>query len=96
MQGVQRFLERTLKLRINQDKSRVAPTGQATFLGFTFRGVRIRWTGKAFREFKRRVKELTGRSWFVSMELDSTARPVSPGLGELLRDLGLLSADPGS
>ncbi|HAA03188.1 MAG TPA: group II intron reverse transcriptase/maturase, partial [Syntrophobacteraceae bacterium] len=44
MQGVQRFLERTLKLRINQDKSRVAPTGQATFLGFTFRGVRIRWT----------------------------------------------------
>jgi RNA-directed DNA polymerase len=23
---------------------------------------------KAFREFKRRVKELTGRSWFVSMD----------------------------
>jgi RNA-directed DNA polymerase len=69
MQSVQRFLERTLKLRINQDKSRVAPTDQATFLGFTFRGVSIRWTEKAFREFKRRVKELTGRSWFVSMNL---------------------------
>jgi len=41
---------------------------QATFLGFTFRGVGIRWTEKVFREFKRRIKELTGRSWFVSME----------------------------
>jgi RNA-directed DNA polymerase len=67
MQSVQRFLERTLKLRINQEKSRVAPTDQATFLGFTFRRGSIRWTDKAFREFKRRVKELTGRSWFVSM-----------------------------
>jgi RNA-directed DNA polymerase len=67
MQSVQRFLGRTLKLRVNQDKSRVAPTDQATFLGFTFRGVSIRWTDKAFREFKRRIKEFTGRSWFVSM-----------------------------
>jgi len=33
-----------------------------------FRGTKIRWTEKAFREFKRRGKELTGRSWFVSME----------------------------
>jgi RNA-directed DNA polymerase len=68
MQSIKRFLERTLKLRVNQEKSRVAPTDQATFLGFTFRGVSIRWTEKAFREFKRRVKELTGRSWFVSMD----------------------------
>ncbi len=68
MQSVQRFLESILKLRVNQDKSHVAHTDQATFLGFTFRGVSIRWTEKAFREFKRRVKELTGRSWFVSMD----------------------------
>jgi len=27
-----------------------------------------RWSEKAFREFKRKVKELTGRSWFVSMD----------------------------
>jgi RNA-directed DNA polymerase len=68
LQSVQRFLERNLKLRVNQDKSHVAHTDHATFLGFTFRGVSIRWTDKAFREFKRRGKELTGRSWFVSME----------------------------
>jgi RNA-directed DNA polymerase len=68
MQSVQRFLGRSLKLRVNQEKSQVACTDQAAFLGFTFRGVSIRWTDKAFREFKRRVKELTGRSWFVSMK----------------------------
>lgn len=65
-QSVQRFLERTLKLKVNQEKSKVVPTNQATFLGFTFRGTKISWSDKAFREFKRRVKLLTGRSWFVS------------------------------
>lgn len=68
MGSLKRFLERTLKLRINQDKSRVVPTNQVAFLGFTFRGTKIHWLEKAFREFKRRVKELTGRSWFVSMD----------------------------
>ena len=67
-QNLQRYLERTLKLQVNLDKSKVAPTGQITFLGFTFRGAKIRWSEKAFREFKRRVKLLTGRSWFVSMD----------------------------
>ena len=68
MASVQRFLERKLKLEVNQDKSQVASTNQTNFLGFTFRGTRIRWSDKAFREFKRRIKQLTGRSWFVSME----------------------------
>mgnify|MGYP002399457677 CR=1 FL=1 len=68
MGSLKRFLESVLKLRINQDKSRVVPTNQAAFLGFTFQGTKIHWSDKAFREFKRRVKELTGRSWFVSMD----------------------------
>lgn len=68
MASVQEFLERKLKLRVNQDKSQVAKTDQTNFLGITFRGNKIRWSDKAFQEFKRRVKELTGRSWFVSME----------------------------
>ena len=66
-QGVQRFLERKLKLKVNQEKSRVGSTDKTDFLGFTFRGTKIRWSDKAFREFKRRVKKLTGRSWFVTM-----------------------------
>ena len=65
--GVQRFLERKLKLKINEKKSQVAPTDKIDFLGFTFKGTKIRWSDKAFREFKRRVKQLTGRSWFVTM-----------------------------
>jgi RNA-directed DNA polymerase len=68
MQSVQQFLERSLKLKINPDKSRVAQTDDAEFLGFIFKGSTIRWSEKAFREFKRRLKRLTGRSWFVSME----------------------------
>ena len=68
MESLKRFLERTLKLRINWEKSRIVHTNQIAFLGFTFRGTKIHWSEKAFREFKRRVKELTGRSWFVSMD----------------------------
>ncbi len=44
MQSLQRFLERTLKLEINQDKSQVVPTNQVAFLGFTFRGTKICWS----------------------------------------------------
>ena len=46
----------------------MALTNQTNFLGFTFKGTKIRWSDRAFREFKRRIKQLTGRSWFVSME----------------------------
>jgi len=68
MRSVQRFLERKLKLKVNEKKSQVDKTDKTNFLGFTFKGTKVRWSDKAFREFKRRVKELTGRSWFVSME----------------------------
>jgi len=68
MQGIKGFLERKLKLSVNENKSQVAKTDNTDFLGFTFRGSKIRWSDDAFREFKRRVKRLTGRSWFVSMD----------------------------
>lgn len=68
MSGIKRVLEQRLKLEVNMEKSRVSPTNQIDFLGFTFKGTKIRWSDKAFHEFKRRVKHLSGRSWFVSME----------------------------
>lgn len=43
------------------------PTNQATYLGYTFRGTKLRWSNEAFADFKHRVKELTGRSRGVSM-----------------------------
>ncbi|MFH7326441.1 group II intron reverse transcriptase/maturase [Desulfurivibrio sp. C05AmB] len=67
MTGITRFLERKLKLAVNQEKSKVAPTNESIFLGFIFKGAKVRWSDKAFAEFKRRVKKLTGRSWGVSM-----------------------------
>jgi len=57
-----------MTVKVNEEKSRVVETDNSVFPGFTFSGKKIRWTEKAFREFKRRIKRLTGRSWFVSME----------------------------
>ena len=68
MASICHYLERQLKLSINQEKSKVASTNEITFLGFIFKGASIRWSDKAFAEFKRRVRKLTGRSWGVSME----------------------------
>jgi RNA-directed DNA polymerase len=51
MESLKRFQKRKHKLRINEEKSRVVPTNQAAFLGFTFRGTKIHWSEKAFREF---------------------------------------------
>jgi RNA-directed DNA polymerase len=67
MASISRFLARRLKLSINQEKSKVASTNEIAFLGFIFKGASIRWSEKAFAEFKRRVRKLTGRSWGVSM-----------------------------
>jgi RNA-directed DNA polymerase len=68
MRSVTRFLEKQLKLVVNERKSKVAPVGECSFLGFTFaQGGKIRWTAKSFVEFKRRVKRYTSRSWGVSM-----------------------------
>jgi RNA-directed DNA polymerase len=68
MGSVTRYLETTLKLKVNLAKSKVAPMSECAFLGFTIKGKKIRWTDKALADFKHRIKELTGRSWGVSME----------------------------
>ena len=58
--SITRFLDHKLKLIVNEQKSSVAPTDQSTFLGFAFKGTKIRWSDKAFCEFKRCVKKFTG------------------------------------
>ena len=68
MGSIKRYIERKLKLKVNEAKSRVAITDHINFLGFTFKGTKIRWSDAAFKEFKRRIRKLTGRSWFVSMD----------------------------
>lgn len=66
--SITRFIERKLKLTVNELKSKVVPTSQCRFLGFTFHGNKIIWHESAIMKFKRKVKEHTGRSKGISME----------------------------
>ena len=67
MASVTRFLTSQLKLVVNEHKSRVVSTHECAYLGFTFRGKRLRWTDRAFEDFRYHLRRLTGRSWGVSM-----------------------------
>jgi len=68
MASVTRYLSRTLKRVVNTQKSRVVKTDHCEFLGFTFRGKKLRWSERAYQDFRYRLRKLTGRSWGVSME----------------------------
>jgi RNA-directed DNA polymerase len=67
MASVARFLHRRLKLEVNGEKSKVVPTDQLSFLGFSFRGTKICWSEKTTARFRREVRRLTNRNWGVSM-----------------------------
>ena len=77
------YLGRRLKLPVNEEKSRVAPVNECVFLGFTFRRGKLRWSEAAFDDFKHWVRELTGRSWGVSMRyrFDKLAQYVRGWMG---------------
>ncbi len=62
------FLDRRLKLPVNEQKSQVAKIDQCVFLGFIFKRGKLRWSDAAFADFRHRIRELTGRSWGVSMK----------------------------
>lgn len=64
---VTKFLSSKLKLEVNEEKSAVRKSSELNFLGFTFIRKQIRWSGASLRQFKYRVRQLTGRSWGVSM-----------------------------
>ena len=67
MNSITWYLQDTLKLKVNLAKSRAAPMRDCGFLGFTALTKKISWTYKALANFKHRIKELTGRSWGVSL-----------------------------
>jgi RNA-directed DNA polymerase len=68
LRSVTSFVERKLKLKVNDTKSQVAPVNQCKFLGFTFHGGSLKWHESAVEKFKFQVKQLTGRSNGISME----------------------------
>lgn len=70
MESIMRFVTKRLKLKVNQDKSKVDRPARRKFLGFSFtseKEPRRRIASKALKRFKRRVKELTGRSRGISI-----------------------------
>ena len=85
MRSITRYLETVLKLKVNPAKSRVAPMRDCSFLSFTVHGNKVRWADKALANFKHRVRELTGRSWGVSMDYRLQQLGICAGLDGVLR-----------
>jgi RNA-directed DNA polymerase len=70
MTGIEKFLERRLKLKVNKSKSAVARPSIRKFLGFSFTGgtaPRRRIAPQALARFKARVRELTRRTQGASL-----------------------------
>ena len=83
MASVARYLTQTLKLVVNEQKSRVVKANDCEFLGFTFRGTKLRWSPQAYDDFRHQIRKLTGRSWGVSMayRFDKLAQYVRGWMG---------------
>ena len=67
LESVTHFVEKKLKLKVNERKSQVVPTSKSKFLGFTFHGKSIIWHSDAERKFRNEIKSLTGRSRGISV-----------------------------
>src|SRR5450755_166817 len=71
MESISRFITQKLKLKVNEAKSAVARPGERKFLGFSFAAgpdIKRRIASKALVRFKRKVRELTGRTRGISIE----------------------------
>jgi len=71
MQSVTSFIQRRLKLKVNEAKSAVARPQERKFLGFSFMGgaeVKRRIAPKALLRCKHRIRELTRRTRGISLE----------------------------
>lgn len=68
--ALNRYLTKHLRLVVNETKSRIVEAEGVEYLGFVYRGRRatIQVSEKSLSKFKRRIRELTGRSRGVSME----------------------------
>ena len=89
MASVTRFLERTLRLKVNEAKSAVDRPWNRKFLGFTFttrQSNRRKVSEKALQAFKAKVRELTGRTRGRTMrQIVQELRQLHPGLAGVLR-----------
>ena len=75
METISRFIEKTLKLQVNQDKSRVALSDKVKFLGFTVVNGTIAIAHKALQTAMAKVKALTPRGTYKT--LDTTLKEIN-------------------
>ena len=73
MAGCVKFLEETMKLKVNREKSRIGSPLRLKFLGLSlYKGpqgkVGIRAHAKSLKRFKDQIRRLTSRKWSRSME----------------------------
>ena len=69
MASVTEFLEKTLKLRVNREKSAVAYVGERKFLGYQLiGGGRLTVAPKSWERMKERIREITRRNRGVAMD----------------------------
>lgn len=68
MTSLCQFIERKLKLVVNREKSQVARTSEVKFLGLTIVNGTIAISRKAMSEAMQKVKELTKRGTYLTLE----------------------------
>lgn len=70
-QSISKFISERLKLKVNEQKSAVDTPCRRKFLGFSFTSeqeVRLRIAPKTKAKFKEKIRELTRRSWSISLD----------------------------
>lgn len=71
-QGITEFIEKKLKLKVNEEKSAVGKPIARTFLGVSFyrmrKQTRVYVPKESKTKFEAKVRRLTNRNWSVSME----------------------------
>lgn len=73
MNSITSFIEKKLKLKVNQAKSAVARPWKRKFLGFTFswdkKNPKVKIAEQSLQRVKAKIKEITSRSKAVSIEM---------------------------
>ena len=75
MQSISRYIEKKLKLKVNTDKSAIDRPHKRKFLGFSFRGKRIKVSDESYKRLKARIRELTQRT--RGLRIDSVIEELS-------------------
>ena len=69
--SITKFIEKKLGLKVNAEKSKVTKPTQTKYLGFSFWKSKDKWKPKphlkSYQKIKRKLKELTKRSWSISL-----------------------------